>query len=80
MNGAPGAGRKPSLVPDEDTLKRLRHLANIQCTQEDGAGALLVSERTFSLFLHVHIKAREAWKLGLIPYLTSIEFHTTVSM
>jgi len=47
-----------------DTLKRIRHLANIQCTQEDGAGALLVSERTFSLFLRVYIKAREAWKLG----------------
>ena len=59
-----GSLAAPSLVPDEDTLKRIRRLANIQCTQEDGAGALLVSERTFFLFLRVHMKALEALKLG----------------
>ena len=61
---APGGGRKPKLVCDEDTILKIRHLAHIQGTKEEAAGALLVSERTFSLFLHVHIKAREAWELG----------------
>src|ERR1700731_4696335 len=61
---AAGGGRKPKLVCDEDTILKIRHLANIQGTKEEAAGALLVSERTFSLFLHGHIKAREAWDLG----------------
>ena len=61
---AAGGGRKPKLVCDEDTILKIRHLAKIQCTKEEAAGALLVSERTFSLFLHGHIKAHEAWDLG----------------
>jgi len=64
MRRAPGGGRKPKLVCDEDTILKIRHLANIQGTKEEAAGALLVSESTFSLFLHGHIKAREAWDLG----------------
>src|SRR5271166_6601657 len=47
QNG-PGGGRKPKLVCDEDTILKIRHLANIQCTKEEAAGVLLVSERTFS--------------------------------
>lgn len=58
-------GRPPKLVADEDTLKKVRHLANIQCTQLEAAGALLVAEATFEQFLRNNIKAREAWDLGL---------------
>jgi len=61
---APGGGRKPKLVCGEDTILKIRHLAKIQCTREEAAGALLAGERTFSSFLHLHIKAREAWESG----------------
>jgi len=54
---APGGGRKPKLVCGEDTILKIRHLAKIQCTKEEAAGALLAGERTFSLFLHLHIAA-----------------------
>src|SRR5271166_2479349 len=35
QNG-PGGGRKPKLVCDEDTILKIRHLANIQGTKEEG--------------------------------------------
>ena len=61
---APGGGRKPKLVCDEETILKIRHFANIQCNQAEAAGALLVSESTFLQFLRRHIEAREAWELG----------------
>jgi hypothetical protein len=48
--------RKPKLVGGEDTILKIRHLAHIQY-KEEAAGALLAGERTFSLFLHLHIAA-----------------------
>ena len=59
-------------MPDEDTLKRIRHLANIQCNQSEAAGALLVGESTFTEFLGTHIKAREAWDMGRQEGLASL--------
>lgn len=57
-------GRKIALIEDDNTLKRIKALANIQCSQAEAAGAMLVTESTFHLFLKRNIKAQEAWQLG----------------
>lgn len=61
---APGGGRKVALVGDEETLKRIRALGNIQCTQLEAAGVMHVCEKTFCVFLQENEKAKEAWIMG----------------
>lgn len=57
-------GRPPSLLCDEDTLKQIKGLASLQCTQREAAAVLGVHRETFGKFLDRHPKAREAWDNG----------------
>jgi hypothetical protein len=57
-------GRPQKLVEDEATLKQIKGLAGIQCTQKEAASVLGVCENTFNAFLRCSEKSREAWELG----------------
>jgi len=59
-----GRGRPPSLTPDDETLKKVRELAAIQCTKAEAARVLSVNRDTLSDFFRKHRKAEEAWSLG----------------
>jgi hypothetical protein len=63
--GRPGGlGRPPKLVPDESTLKRIRDLAALQCTLDEVAGVLQVSDVTLMNFLNQYPEAEEAFEQG----------------
>jgi len=49
---------------NEETLKQVRSLASIQCTQEEAAAVLDVSLKTFKKYLNKYPKAREQWWVG----------------
>jgi len=57
-------GRPPKLVVDEPTLKRIRELGAIQCTQAEAAAVMLCSQTTFRSFLADNKQAHEAFELG----------------
>jgi len=57
-------GRKPLLEPDERTLRQIKSLAAMQCTQEEAAASLGVSTRTFKTFIGKHEDVRAAWEDG----------------
>jgi hypothetical protein len=59
-------GRPKALVADEKTLRQLRTLAAIQCTQKEAAGVLGVSENSLCTFLGPTGSkiARESWEAG----------------
>ena len=57
-------GRKPILEPDERTLRQIKSLAAMQCTQEEAAASLGVSTRTFKYFIGKHEEVRAAWEDG----------------
>lgn len=57
-------GRPPLIVENAETLKIIRGLSSVQCTQFEAACVLHVSEATFEQFLRHHTKAREAWDNG----------------
>lgn len=57
-------GRPQKLRPDEQTLKTLSGLGNIQCTTKEAAAVLGVSEPTFIAFLKRYQKAREVFDAG----------------
>jgi hypothetical protein len=59
-------GRPRALVADEKTLRQLRRLASIQCTQKEAAGVLGVSENSICTFLGPTGSkiARESWEAG----------------
>lgn len=69
-----GKGNKPknkgghpkALVADESTLRQLRTLAAIQCTQKEAAGVMGVSENSLCTFLGPTGSkiARESWEVG----------------
>lgn len=57
-------GRPPKLNPTEETLRELRGLGRLHCTQKEGAAFFEVSEPTFNKFLTDHPQAREAFEIG----------------
>ena len=57
-------GRPALLEPDERTIKQVRSLSGMQCTQQEAAAALGVSTRAFKYFLGRHEEARRAWDEG----------------
>lgn len=57
-------GRPRKLLPDEQTLNRVRGLASIFCTLAEAAKVLGVTEKTFIEFLNMFTAAREAWDEG----------------
>ena len=61
----PSAGRPPSIVADDKTLRELEALAKIQCTQAEAAAVLGVTRQTLNEFLGREPDARERWNKGL---------------
>ncbi len=59
-----GPGRPRALVPDEQTLHKLRVLAEIQTTQGEAASVLGVSRKTLNRFLKRDAAAGAAWEAG----------------
>lgn len=60
-----GAGRRPSLMPDQQTLDTIFQLAKLFCSQEEAAAVLGVSRRTFQNFLYEYEVATDAWEDGM---------------
>jgi hypothetical protein len=61
----PARGRPPKMELNDDTLQKIAALRKIQCTEEEAASVLGVSQPTFSRFLNKHKKASEAWDHGV---------------
>jgi transposase len=57
-------GNQAKLTPDARTIRLIRNLASIQCTQEDAAHVLDVHHSTFNDFLQKHPTAAAAWERG----------------
>lgn len=62
--GDPKGGRPFSLLPDEQTLKIVKGLGNIQATTKECAAVLGVTERTFITFKQKNSAAAEAYEHG----------------
>jgi predicted transcriptional regulator len=59
-----GKGRPPLLQLDDETVRKIENLARIQCTEEEAAAVLAVSQPTLNRFLNNNEKAMEAWQNG----------------
>ena len=59
-------GRPPNLLADGRTLRMIRKLAEIQCTQQEAASVLGVHKDTFNDFLRspTDKRAADAWEMG----------------
>lgn len=57
-------GRPFSIIPDEETLKKVRGLARIQATKEEAAAVFGIALSTFYQFLKDWPEAAEAWDSG----------------
>jgi len=57
-------GRKPVLTPEERTLRQLKSLGGMQCTQIEAAAALGCSVRTLQNFFARYPEALAAWEDG----------------
>lgn len=64
MAGRGVTGPPPKLMYNEETLKQVKNLAGIQCTQEEAAAVLDVSLKTFKKYLNKYPEAREQWWIG----------------
>ncbi len=53
-----------NLEENIETIKKIRTLASINCTQEEAASALQVAPITLSHFINANQKAKEAWEGG----------------
>ena len=53
-----------NLEANQQTIKKIRTLASINCTQEEAASALKVSPVTLTHFINANQKAKEAWEGG----------------
>lgn len=65
-------GRPCKLHPDDETLKALKGLGQIQATTKESAAFFNVSEPTFLKFLNDHETAREAFDEGKANGLVSL--------
>lgn len=61
----PRRGRKSLLECSDETLRTIRELSKLFCTQKEIAAVLGVNERTFQNFLYKNEEAMEAWEDGL---------------
>lgn len=57
-------GRPRKLIPDMETLNKVRGLASLFCTLDDAAQFLDVTEKTFIDFINTFTAAKEAWEKG----------------
>ena len=59
-----GGGKPPVIVNDEATIKRIRDLAGLQCTQEEIAGVLQIHRESLRNFFEQYPEARAAFEEG----------------
>lgn len=71
-SGIVGQGRPPLLVNDEETIKRIRDLAALQCTIEESAGVMNVDGETLRRFMERHRVAKEAFEFGRLSGKVSV--------
>ena len=57
-------GRPQKLLPDDETIKRVEGLGQIQCTTREAAAVLGVCHDTFLKFIDQHEKAKKAFEDG----------------
>jgi hypothetical protein len=56
--------RKPMLLPNEETYRKIYALAQLQCTQKEAAGALGCSYSLLEKFIQDNPEAKTAWWEG----------------